>query len=136
MVFEVASSKVVSFIIVTMASISYCVYFKNYLMVKYFKVKNQKKSIFLSDNVAIFSIHCLYYVILLCPQSPKEFPWLAYDALSAEQLYEEREGYWSGLIKQLKNNRKITMDAALKVTCCTCMLVIVLCCLEDMKINS
>lgn len=42
---------------------------------------------------------------------------MAYDALSAEQLYEEREGYWSSLLRQFKNNSRVLMDVALKVTC-------------------
>jgi len=30
-------------------------------------------------------------------------------------MYEEKEGYWTALLRQLKINRKATIDAALKV---------------------
>jgi len=33
-------------------------------------------------------------------------------------MYEEKEGYWTALLRQLKINRKATIDAALKVREC------------------
>jgi hypothetical protein len=46
--------------------------------------------------------------------SIKEFPWLAFFSLCAEQEFEEKEGIWKQLLRQLKKDAKISVDNALK----------------------
>ena len=48
-------------------------------------------------------------------QSIKEHPWLAFFSLCAEQVFEEKEGIWKQLLRQLKKDTKISVDSALKV---------------------
>jgi hypothetical protein len=46
--------------------------------------------------------------------SIKDYPWLAFFSLCAEQEFEEKEGIWKQLLKQLKKDPKISIDNALK----------------------
>jgi hypothetical protein len=46
--------------------------------------------------------------------SIKEYPWLAFFSLCAEQRFEEKEGIWRQLLIQLKKEPKITIENALK----------------------
>eukprot|EP00731_Ephydatia_muelleri_P038727 Em0881g2a len=47
-------------------------------------------------------------------QAVSSFPWLAFCSLCAEEQYEMEEGVWKALLLALKNDAKITIDAALK----------------------
>ena len=49
------------------------------------------------------------------PQSCSECPWLAFHSLCAEQTFEEEQGIWNALLKQLRKDNKISIDTALKV---------------------
>ena len=57
-----------------------------------------------------------FHIFSLPPQNVNEFPWLAYFALCAEQEFEEKEGIWKVLLKNLKRDSKLSIDAALKVS--------------------
>ncbi len=48
-------------------------------------------------------------------QPPNECLWLTYNALIAEETFEEEEGIWKSLLLQLKRDPKITVETALKV---------------------
>ena len=60
-------------------------------------------------------LHTLTHSHTLTLQSIKEHPWLAFFSLCAEQVFEEKEGIWKQLLRQLKKDTKISVDSALKV---------------------
>ena len=72
-------------------------------------------------NVPIVYMFCVVasllinhqYFFLFQPRS--DCPWLAYTTLCAEQQYEEEEGIWKALLRQLRQDPKATIDTALKV---------------------
>lgn len=55
-------------------------------------------------------------LLLLCLQAVSSFPWLAFCSLCAEEQYEVEERVWKALLLALKNDAKVTLDAALKVS--------------------
>jgi len=53
----------------------------------------------------------------LNPAQPcAEFPWLAYHCICAEQCLEEESNVWITLLKWMKKDPKLSVDAALKVS--------------------
>ncbi len=60
-------------------------------------------------------IHMYVHTHACMIQPPNECLWLTYNALIAEETFEEEEGIWKSLLLQLKKDPKITVETALKV---------------------